>query len=73
MLLAGLIAGALGWEQVFYIQGGASAIWLILWVILIADTPQSQRFISEEERQYIMSSLHQEVGDKHGVSFVRVD
>ncbi|KAJ8916857.1 hypothetical protein NQ315_005864 [Exocentrus adspersus] len=59
MLLSGIIAGGINWEAVFYIQGGASTLWLLLWAILIADTPQSQKFISEEERDYIQSSLNQ--------------
>ncbi|XP_060521255.1 sialin isoform X2 [Cylas formicarius] len=63
MLVSGLIAGAIGWEYVFYIEGGASAIWLVLWIVLIADTPQQQRFITPEEREYIVKSLHQDQDD----------
>ncbi|KAJ8927580.1 hypothetical protein NQ314_019945 [Rhamnusium bicolor] len=59
MLVSGIIAGSVGWEAVFYIEGGVSALWLLLWAVLTADTPQSQRFISEEERNYIVTSLHQ--------------
>ncbi|KAJ8943525.1 hypothetical protein NQ318_023035 [Aromia moschata] len=53
MLVSGLIAGNISWEAVFYIEGGVSTLWLILWATLTADTPQSQRFISDEERNYI--------------------
>ncbi|CAH2007224.1 unnamed protein product [Acanthoscelides obtectus] len=59
MLVSGLIAASISWEAVFYIEGGVSLIWLILWMTLTADTPQSQRFISEEERDYIVKSLNQ--------------
>lgn len=57
MLLSGVIAGGIGWEAVFYIEGTLSIIWLILWAVLIADNPETQTMISEEERKYIMSSL----------------
>nr|CAH7740044.1 unnamed protein product [Callosobruchus chinensis] len=59
MLVSGLIAASISWEAVFYIEGGVSLIWLILWAIFTADTPQSQTFISEEERDYIVKSLNQ--------------
>ncbi|XP_076275641.1 sialin-like [Rhynchophorus ferrugineus] len=63
ILVSGIIAGKMGWQYVFYIEGAVSAIWLVLWGILIADSPASQRFISLEEREYIMKSLNQESGD----------
>lgn len=59
MLLSGLIAAKIGWVWVFYLEGGVSAIWLVLWPILVADFPATQKFIGEEERKYIMTSLHQ--------------
>lgn len=57
MLLAGILAGNFGWESVFYVMGIASAIWIFLWVWLIQDTPSKQPLISQEERNYINSSL----------------
>ncbi|XP_074027629.1 major Facilitator Superfamily Transporter 3 [Leptinotarsa decemlineata] len=66
MLVSGIIAGAVGWAEVFYIEGGVSLIWLILWTVLVADSPTSQRFISKEERDFIVSSLNQgQEGVKH--------
>lgn len=68
MLLAGIIADKLGWEYVFYIMGGASAIWLILWAILVADSPEKQPLISKEEREMIVTSLKGDGGEsKHKV------
>lgn len=60
MLISGEIAGGLGWEAVFYIQGGLSTIWLVAWVILAADTPEKQIFISQTERDFITNSLKTE-------------
>ncbi|CAG9774092.1 unnamed protein product [Ceutorhynchus assimilis] len=59
MLAAGIIGAKLNWELIFYIEGGASAIWLIFWIFLTADTPSKQKLISQEERDYIMTQLHQ--------------
>jgi ACS family sodium-dependent inorganic phosphate cotransporter len=65
MLLAGLLAGWFGWEWVFYVMGGLSCIWLVLWLIFIQDSPSKQPLISQEEREFINSSLGK--GDGHAV------
>lgn len=57
MLLAGILAGNYGWESVFYAMGLASAIWIFLWMWLVADSPNKQPLISQEERSYINASL----------------
>ncbi|XP_067626279.1 sialin [Eurosta solidaginis] len=57
ILLAGVLSAQWGWESIFYWMGGLSVIWIILWLILIQDNPNKQRFISSEERQMITSQL----------------
>lgn len=59
MLVSGLIAANVSWKAVFYIEGGVSSIWLILWIILSADTPQKALFITDDERKFIGESLNQ--------------
>ncbi len=63
MPTAGLIAGGLGWEFVFYIHGGLACIWCILWALLVADSPGQHRLISVEEKSLIEQST-QEGGAK---------
>ena len=65
MLMAGMLAGTLGWESVFYVMGGLACLWLVLWVWLIQDSPNKQALISEEERNYITSSLGSGEDDPH--------
>lgn len=57
MLMAGLLAGSFGWESVFYVMGGLSCVWVVLWWILVQDKPGLQSLISIEEREMITSSL----------------
>ncbi|XP_063700398.1 sialin [Culicoides brevitarsis] len=70
MFLAGIIAGTLGWEAVFYVMGGLASIWLFLWVWLIQDTPAKQALMSQEERDMIINGLAggeaTAVADPHG-------
>ncbi|XP_075153734.1 major facilitator superfamily transporter 3 [Haematobia irritans] len=57
ILMAGVLSANLGWESVFYVMGGLSCIWMLLWAFFIQDNPQKQSFISAEERHMIMASL----------------
>jgi len=56
MLSSGLIIQLFGWEWVFYLQGGLALLWCLLWVLLVADSPDKHRFISNEEAEYIAAS-----------------
>lgn len=57
ILTAGILAAKFGWESVFYVMGGASCLWMVLWIILVQDNPNKQSFISYEERTMINSQL----------------
>jgi len=55
--VSGLLVDLVGWENVFYIEGGACFVWLALWLWLAADTPQAHSSISDAEREYILAGL----------------
>ncbi|KAH8411858.1 hypothetical protein KR222_000088 [Zaprionus bogoriensis] len=65
ILLAGILSSVLYWESIFYVMGGLSCIWMLLWIILVQDNPNKQRFISAEERHMITSSLGTEQKVEH--------
>ena len=48
MMSSGIINTLCGWEFVFYIQGGLSLIWCILWLLFVADSPSSHKYIKEK-------------------------
>lgn len=64
LLVGGVISEALGWPFVFYIFGGIGCICCLLWFILVYDDPASHRWISGPEKEYIISSLHQQVSSE---------
>lgn len=64
MLMAGILASNWGWESVFYVMGGLSLIWTILWIWLVQDSPNKQSLISADERSFITASLG--TSDSHG-------
>lgn len=60
--LSGSIVQAWGWKWAFCIQGILAFIYCALWMLLVADLPDSHPRISEEEKIYISKSLGDNVG-----------
>lgn len=52
--LCGLLVDYFDWESVFYIFGASGLCWTILWFFLASETPESNRFIAEEEKRYVI-------------------
>ncbi|XP_037374850.1 sodium-dependent phosphate transport protein 4 [Talpa occidentalis] len=61
ILLGGVISQALGWPFVFYIFGGVGCVCCILWLVFVYDEPESHPWISTIEKEYIISSVTQQV------------
>ncbi|XP_070554720.1 sialin-like [Ptychodera flava] len=55
--LSGIIADTLGWQYVFYITGCFGVAWVICWVLIIHNTPDTHPRITEKEKIYIKSSI----------------
>ncbi|XP_033072332.1 sodium-dependent phosphate transport protein 4 isoform X6 [Trachypithecus francoisi] len=61
ILIGGFISETLGWPFVFYVFGGVGCVCCLLWFIVIYDDPISYPWISVSEKEYIISSLKQQV------------
>ncbi|XP_063845764.1 LOW QUALITY PROTEIN: sialin-like [Scylla paramamosain] len=57
MPFSGFLAASLDWSAVFYVQGGLSLLWYILWLIFVYDSPAQHPRISRAEKKYIEESL----------------
>lgn len=55
--LTGIATEAYGWRVVFYGEAVVVLFITVLWIVLVAKTPQSHRFISVKEMEYIGKSL----------------
>lgn len=53
---SGMIMSMLGWEAVYYIHGTLPLIWCVFFYWFFADSPEEQKYISEEERQLIVTT-----------------
>ncbi|CAH1802651.1 unnamed protein product [Owenia fusiformis] len=48
-----------GWPSIFYVSGGATFLWILLWAFFVFDTPRDHPRITDVERDYIESSIGQ--------------
>ena len=57
MALSGVIVKQFGWTWVFYIFGFIAIIWCFFWFLLVTDSPMDHPRISQNEKNYIKTSL----------------
>lgn len=55
MLIAGYLS-SIHWSLAFYVPGAFTLLFCVLWLILISDSPEQSKFISEKELLYIHSA-----------------
>ncbi|KAM9018777.1 sialin isoform 4-T4 [Ara ararauna] len=65
--LSGLICYYMNWIYVFYIFGALGVLWWFFWMWLVSDTPETHRSISHAEREYILSSLKDQLSTQKSV------
>jgi sugar phosphate permease len=57
------LLGAYGWQQMLIIEGILPFIWLPIWWFGIRDHPREAKWISQEERAYLESTLQKEMAE----------
>ncbi|KAK4293224.1 hypothetical protein Pmani_034058 [Petrolisthes manimaculis] len=60
MPVCGFLIAWVGWPSVFYFSGAVSLLWVLMWGLLMHDTPLQHPRISPQERDYIMEALNAE-------------
>ncbi|XP_020709772.2 sialin [Athalia rosae] len=65
MPICGYLIASLGWESVFYVTGGISLIWSIVWFLVVFDSPAQHPRISSTERRYIEEAIGTASSSKH--------
>ena len=56
----------LSWQSIFILVGLTGLVWLIPWWILVKSPPESHPWITEEERNYILSGQKNQDVDGDG-------
>ncbi|XP_062550218.1 vesicular glutamate transporter 2-like [Armigeres subalbatus] len=57
MLLSGVMAKNWNWESVFYFFGALGCVWYVGWVILVKNSPEDDRHITPNEKEFILKSI----------------
>ena len=71
---SGFLAASLGWESVFYVQGGLGVIWLVLWVFCVYDSPQQHPRIHPDELElYPVSASGKKQVTNNKIKAVNID
>ena len=68
--LIAIVWVAIGWKMTFFSLGILGLLWVIPWLIFNKALPAKHSWITEEERNYILSGMQQkeEAADKPGLS-----
>ncbi|ESO91772.1 hypothetical protein LOTGIDRAFT_233350 [Lottia gigantea] len=61
--LAGVITYYVGWQYVFYLNGGLGVLFVLLWVCLASNQPETHHFISEKELEFFHKENGSDVHD----------
>ncbi|XP_012966127.1 sodium-dependent phosphate transport protein 1 [Mesocricetus auratus] len=64
LLVSGFICDLLGWPMVFYIFGILGCVLGLSWFLLFYDDPKDHPYMSSSEKDYIRSSLTQQVSSR---------
>ena len=58
--VSGWILGRWGWRAMLISEGALPFVWLIIWLMFIEDRPHQANWISDEERQFLETTLRTE-------------
>jgi MFS family permease len=64
--ISGWIVNNLSWRWLFAVEGCISLSLIAIWMPLISDRPENAKWISSEEKEYILSALAAERSEKGG-------
>ena len=58
--MSGWIIAHYSWRYVFILEGLISVALLFIWMPLISDRPEEAKWISKQEKEYLITTLRQE-------------
>lgn len=53
-----------GWPSIYYVSGAFGIVWVMVWLLLGSESPDTHPLITQNEKYYIKSSLSDIVSDK---------
>jgi sugar phosphate permease len=65
--VSGWIIETYDWRSLFYLEGVISLVLLFVWMPLISDRPEDAKWISKEEKDYLITTLAREKLERQAV------
>lgn len=72
MPISGYICDKLGWPVMFYIFGGVSCAWVVVWFMYAQNTPQEYKTMTAVELEYINEQLPSTKGEDKTVPWMNI-
>ncbi|CAF1024515.1 unnamed protein product [Rotaria sp. Silwood1] len=72
LLIGGLMCSwhiAGGWSLIFYSAAVFGFIWSIIWILFYTNSPRNHRFISTQEKEYILQNNQQQLSNSNKNDF----
>jgi ACS family hexuronate transporter-like MFS transporter len=60
------LAAVYSWQMIFVLVGVAGLLWLVPWLILVKSPPKNHPWITDEEREYILTGQRNQDLDEDG-------
>ena len=64
--LSGWLVQAYSWRGMFFVEGILSLAMIFFWLPLISDRPQDAKWISKEEKEFLIETISKERGEVKG-------
>ncbi|MFK7885924.1 MAG: MFS transporter [Gammaproteobacteria bacterium] len=58
--LIGILSAYFSWKAIFVLVGLVGLLWLVPWLVLVKSPPKTHPWVTEDERQYILSGQRNE-------------
>nr|CAD7264187.1 unnamed protein product [Timema shepardi] len=72
MGISGKMASTFGWESLFYVYGVLTVLWCALWMFFVHESPETHPWISDEEKEYIVSNTKKVAIAKNPVPWIEI-
>lgn len=59
-MISGFLVASFGWRSLFFIEGVVSLLLLLVWIPLMAESPEKAKWISKEEKEYLTQRIAME-------------
>lgn len=72
LFLSAWLIGLVGWRHTFLIYASIGLIYTVLWYFIFRNKPEEAKYVSKEEREYIMANRQKIQGEQKKIPFSKI-